>query len=124
MHCVIGGHSTESPDEGSEHEPEEEADSSEDSLPECGVVYRLSKMKVKKLADGMQQYEEIGAKLLSRVDSPWGQEYQSGVSSCFLSASALLTSFSLFISLDSHSVQQSSIPMMAESYHLASRARL
>jgi ATP-binding cassette subfamily F protein 3 len=40
-------------------------DISEDSLPECGVVDRLFKTKPKKLAGGMQQYEDMGAKLLS-----------------------------------------------------------
>lgn len=65
MRCVVEGESPRSSTEGVEDESEEEPDSSEDGLPECGVVYRLFKTKLKKLAGGMQQYEDMGVKLLS-----------------------------------------------------------
>jgi ATP-binding cassette subfamily F protein 3 len=65
MRCVVEGESPKSSDEENGDESEDEADNSDDGLPECGVVYRLFKTKLKKLAGGMQQYEEMGAKLLS-----------------------------------------------------------
>jgi ATP-binding cassette subfamily F protein 3 len=65
MRCVVEGESPRSSDEENEDESEEESDNSDDGLPECGVVYRLFKTKLKKLAGGMHQYEHVGAKLLS-----------------------------------------------------------
>jgi ATP-binding cassette subfamily F protein 3 len=65
MRCVVEGESPKSSGEIAEHESDTGSDSDEDGLPECGVVYRLFKTKLKKLAGGMQQYEEMGAKLLS-----------------------------------------------------------
>jgi len=65
MRCVVEGESPKSSTEGVEDESPEDSDSSGEGLPECGVVYRLFKTKLRKLAGGMQQYEDMGVKLLS-----------------------------------------------------------
>ncbi|KAL2035141.1 hypothetical protein VTO58DRAFT_101058 [Aureobasidium pullulans] len=65
MRCVIEGESPKRTSRGDEDESDEDTDSSENSLPESGVVYRLFKTKLKKLEGGMQQYEDMGTKLLS-----------------------------------------------------------
>lgn len=67
MRCVVEGESSRSSADEYENESEEEGHGSEDGLPACGVVYRLFKTRLTKLDGGMQQYEEMVAKLLSRV---------------------------------------------------------
>ncbi|KAI5196168.1 ABC transporter domain-containing protein [Aureobasidium subglaciale] len=65
MRCVIEGESPRKSSGGTEGESDEDTDSSEDGLPNCGVVYRLSKTRLRKLEGGMQQYEDMMAKLSS-----------------------------------------------------------
>lgn len=65
MRCVVEGESPQSSTEGVEDELEEESDSSEEGPAEGGDVYRLFKTRLRKLAGGMQQCEDMGAKLLS-----------------------------------------------------------
>lgn len=65
MRCVVEGESFRHSTGGYEDEPEDDSDDSENSLPACGVVYRLFKTRLQKLDGGMQQYEEMVAKPLS-----------------------------------------------------------
>ncbi|KAG9917561.1 ABC transporter ATP-binding protein uup-1, partial [Aureobasidium melanogenum] len=68
MRYVVEGESFRNSTGAHEDESEEESGDSEDGLPACGVVYRLFKTRLKKLDGGMQEYEDMVTKLLSRVD--------------------------------------------------------
>ena len=70
MRCVVEGEhpkdlaASNVPDAG-EESPEESEESDSESRP--GVVYRISRGKLSKLENGMQQYEDIAARSSAKL---------------------------------------------------------
>lgn len=69
MRCVVEGHSLKSMiDRENADEEDSEEDSSEDEdVANPGVVYRLTKGKLSKLPNGMQQYESLAEKASAKL---------------------------------------------------------